>query len=99
MTNAVNDEGIVLLREAILQHRQAIAGSGKLEQKRRHRIERELMGVLNRKIHQLMDVRIEVSKQLPDWVDTLYRRKACPYALINEQIQSFLKEGKDDRKS
>jgi LAO/AO transport system kinase len=97
MTSAANDEGIGLLREAIARHRQEIAGSGTLEQKRRYRLERELLGVLNRKIHQLMDVHIEVSKQLPDWVDTLYRRKACPYALINEQIQNFLKEGRDDR--
>ena len=97
MTSATNGEGIGLLREAIAAHRTEIARSGKLEQKRRYRLERELMGVLNRKVHQLMDVRIEVSKQLPDWVDTLYRRKACPYALINKQIQNFLKEGRGDR--
>jgi LAO/AO transport system kinase len=97
MTSATNGEGIGLLREAIAAHRTEIARSGKLEQKRRYRLERELMGVLNRKVHQLMDVRIEVSKQLPDWVDTLYRRKACPYALINKQIKNFLKEGRGDR--
>lgn len=97
MTSATNDEGIGLLREAIAAHWKDIAGSGKLEQKRRFRLERELMGVLNRKIHQLMDLHIEVSKQLPDWADTLYRRKACPYALINTQIQNFLKEGRGDR--
>jgi LAO/AO transport system kinase len=97
MTSATNDEGIGLLRETIAAYRQEIAGSGKLEQKRRFRLERELMGVLNRKIHQLMDVRIEVSKQLPDWADTLYRRKECPYALINKQVQNFLKEGRGDR--
>ena len=97
MTNATNGEGIWLLREAFAAHRTEIARSGKLEQKRRFRLERELTGVLNRKIHQLMDVRIEVSKQLPDWAETLYRRKACPYALINKQIQNFLKEGRGDR--
>ena len=97
MTSATNGEGIGLLREAIAAYRTEIARSGKLEQKRRFRLERELMGVLNRKIHQLMDVHIEVSKQLPDWADTLYRRKACPYALINKQIQNFLKEGRGDR--
>jgi LAO/AO transport system kinase len=97
MTNATNGEGIGLLREAIAAYRTEIARSGKLEQKRRFRLERELMGMLNRKIHQLMDVHIEVSKQLPDWADTLYRRKACPYALINKQIKNFLKEGRGDR--
>jgi len=97
MTSATEEQGVELLQEAIAAHRNEIARSGKLERKRRLRLERELMGVLNRKVHQLMDVRIEVSKQLPDWADILYRRKACPYALIDKQIQNFLKEERGDR--
>jgi hypothetical protein len=43
-----------------------------------------------------MDVHIEVSRKLPRWSERLYRKEAVPYALINEQIQVFLKERSGD---
>jgi LAO/AO transport system kinase len=89
---AVHDDGIEQLEAAIDSYAARIERSGKLADKRRFRLERELLGILNRKVHQLMDVHIEVSKQLPDWTERLYRRETRPYALINEQIRNFLKE-------
>jgi hypothetical protein len=59
-------------------------------------LERELLGILNRKVHELMDVHIEVSKQLPEWAERLYRGDARPYTLINEQIRNFMKERSGD---
>ena len=84
------------LQEAIESYATEIEKSGKLAEKRRFRLERELLGILNRKVHQLMDVHIEVSKQLPGWAERLYRRDTRPYTLINEQMQHFLKERRDD---
>jgi LAO/AO transport system kinase len=89
---AAHDDGIEQLEAAIDGYAARIKRSGKLAEKRRFRLERELLGILNRKVHQLMDVHIEVSKQLPDWTDRLYRRETRPYALINEQIRNFMKE-------
>jgi LAO/AO transport system kinase len=89
---AAHDDGIEQLEAAIDSYAARIERSGKLAEKRRFRLERELLGILNRKVHQLMDVHIEVSKQLPDWTDRLYRRETRPYALINEQIRNFMKE-------
>jgi LAO/AO transport system kinase len=97
MTSAVQDDGIEQLQEAIESYATEIENAGKLEEKRRYRLERELLGVLNRKIHELMDLHIEVSKQLPEWTERLYRRDARPYALINEQIRNFLEERKGDQ--
>jgi len=91
MTAAVHDHGVGRLHETLHAYAREITASGKLERKRRFRLERELLGALNRKVHELMDTHIEVSRQLPAWVDSLYRREARPYALINEQIQIFLK--------
>jgi hypothetical protein len=54
------------------------------------------LGILNRKVHELMDVHIEVSKQLHGWVEQLYRRETRPYTLINEQIRNFMKERNGD---
>jgi len=96
MTSAVHEDGIEQLREAIECYAGQIESSGKLAEKRRLRLERELLGILNRKVHELMDVHIEVSKQLPGWAERLYRRDALPYTLINEQIRDFLKERTGD---
>ncbi len=62
------------------------------KRRRRFRITRELEGALARRIHELLDVRIEFSRQIPGWVDRLLARQARPYALIEEQIGSFLKQ-------
>jgi LAO/AO transport system kinase len=96
MTSAVHEEGIEQLQEAIDEYARQIESSGRLAEKRRFRLERELLGILNRKVHELMDVHIEVSKQLPEWAERLYRRDARPYTLINEQIRNFLKERTGD---
>ena len=99
MTSAAHDEGIEQLHRAIGAYAQRIAGSGRLAEKRRLRLQRELLGILTRKVHELMDVHIEVSKQLPEWAESLYRHRARPYALINEQIGNFLREKSNDRKN
>jgi LAO/AO transport system kinase len=96
MTSAAHDEGIEQLQSAIDEYAGQIQCSGALAEKRRIRLERELLGILNRKVHDLMDVHIEVSKQLPGWTERLYRREALPYTLINEQIRNFLKERTGD---
>ena len=92
----VGEDGIEELEEAIDSYAAQIENSGKLAEKRHFRLERELLGILNRKVHQLMDVHIEVSKQLPGWADRLFRRETCPYALVNEQISKFMKERAGD---
>lgn len=91
-----DEDGIEQLQETIDSYAAQIESSGKLAEKRHFRLERELLGILNRKVHQLMDVHIEVSKQLPGWADRLFRRDACPYALVNEQISKFMKERAGD---
>jgi len=96
MTSAVHEDGIEQLHEAIDRYAEKTESSGKLAEKRRFRLERELLGILNRKVHELMDVHIEVSRQLPVWVERLYRRDARPYELINEQIRNFLQEKTGD---
>jgi LAO/AO transport system kinase len=96
MTNAVHEDGIEQLQEAIDSYTGKIESSGRLAEKRRFRLERELLGILNRKVHQLMDVHIEVSRQLPEWAECLYRRDSRPYALANEQIRNFMKEKRID---
>jgi LAO/AO transport system kinase len=96
MTSAAYDQGIEELAEAVTSYSDGLRRCGELENKRKYRLEKELEGAFSLKIHELMDVHIEFSKQLKGWVDSLYSREARPYRLINEQLQHFLKEGKDD---
>jgi LAO/AO transport system kinase len=90
MVSAAADDGIDEVADAMSARLESSRADGSLESKRRFRIRQELQGILTRKIHDLMDVHIEFSKQLPDWVDELYRKQAQPYALVNRQIQRFL---------
>jgi LAO/AO transport system kinase len=90
MVSAAADDGIDEVAAAMSARLESSRADGSLESKRRFRIRQELQGILTRKIHDLMDVHIEFSKQLPDWVDELYRKQAQPYALVNRQIQRFL---------
>lgn len=92
MASALRDEGIEELAQAVEAWRRRQAADGGLERRRRFRIARELEGALARRIHELLDVHIEFSKQIPGWVDRLLARQARPYALVEEQIGNFLKE-------
>ena len=37
-----------------------------------------------------MDARLEFSRQLPDWVDRIWRNETGPYALIDQQVAELL---------
>lgn len=92
MASALHDQGIDELVSAIEAWRRRQAADGGLERRRRYRIAQELEAGLARRIHELLDVQIEFSRQIPEWVDRLLAKQARPYALIEEQIAAFLKE-------
>jgi LAO/AO transport system kinase len=90
MASAVSDEGIDTLASVLGARLADGRADGSLERRRRFRIGRELQGILSRKIHELLDVHVEFSKQLEGWIEELYRKKARPYALVEQQIERFL---------
>jgi LAO/AO transport system kinase len=92
MVSAANDQGVDELAEALGARLASSRADGSLEARRRFRIGRELEGILTSKIHTLLDVHIELSRQLEDWIEALYRKQARPYALIERQIERFLEE-------
>ncbi len=92
MASTLSDEGVEELASALESYRRREAEGGRLERRRRARIARELEGALARRIHELLDVHVEFSRQIPGWVERLLRGQARPYALIEEQIAAFLKE-------
>lgn len=92
MASAVNDQGIDELAGALGARLAESRADGSLERRRRFRIGRELEGILSRKVHELLDVHVEFSKQLEGWIEELYRKEARPYALVGRQIERFLKD-------
>jgi putative protein kinase ArgK-like GTPase of G3E family len=92
MASALRDEGIEELASAVAVYRERLAATGGLERKRRFRTERELEGALTRRLHELLDVHIDFSREIHGWVDHLLRREARPYTPIDDQIRNFLKE-------
>ncbi|MBN1836978.1 MAG: methylmalonyl Co-A mutase-associated GTPase MeaB [Spirochaetales bacterium] len=96
MASAVNDQGIGELGAALDSRLADSRADGSLEQRRRFRIGRELEGILSRKIHELLDVHVEFSKQMGGWIDSLYRGRARPYNLVDQQIQRFLKNNRKE---
>jgi LAO/AO transport system kinase len=97
MASAVHEQGIEDLEAAIASRLAKSRADGSLERRRRFRIGRELEGVLGRKIHTLLDVHLEFSKQMDGWVEELYSRKSRPYALVERQIRLFLHEYRPSR--
>jgi len=94
MASALRDEGIEELASAAADYRARLAENGGLVHRRRLRTERELEGALTRRLHELLDVHLDFSRQIHGWVDRLLRKSARPYALIDEQIRNFLKEAR-----
>ena len=94
MASALRDEGIEELASATADYRARLAANGGLVRRRRLRTERELEGALTRRLHELLDVHLDFSRQIHGWVDRLLRKSARPYALIDEQIRNFLKEAR-----
>ena len=92
LVSAVNDDGIDELAETNADYLKKIEGSGLLARKRKNRIENMLRKIFQTKIHRVLDSRLEFSKNIDDWVESIYRRSAKPYALINAKMNEYLKE-------
>jgi LAO/AO transport system kinase len=92
MVSALHDDGIDDLMGAADSYYAAITANGMLELKRRQRIAREMRKIFSQKVHEVLDVKIEFSKRIEQWVELIYNRSARPYELINREMKSFLKE-------
>lgn len=92
MVSALGDEGIDELVRAADGYYAAISADGRLETRRRHRIAQEMRKIFSQKVHAVLDVKIEFSKKISDWVELMYTRSGSPYKLINQEMKTFLKE-------
>ncbi len=89
-TDALGDRGIDELCAAIAERLAADRADGSFEAGRRRRIELQLEAIMRFRLREVMDARLEFSRQLPDWVDQVWRNETGPYALVERQITQLL---------
>lgn len=92
MTSAKLNEGIDELLNGTSNYFEKIANNGKLEQKRKQRIETEIKGILTAKIRKEVDIFLNFENKIDVWVDQIYKGKKSPYLMINAKLRSFVKE-------
>lgn len=90
MVSAKNDEGIDYLLETAYSFFNNMAEEGLLVRKRKDRIARELKNIISKKIHNYLDVKIDFSRSLGGWAESIYNKETDPYSLINHKINDLL---------
>ncbi len=96
LVSAKSGEGLDILLSAIYAYYEEMCGNGCLEAKRRERIKRHLLAIFSHKVHEVLDVRFDLSANLDGWADLVYRKEVRPYGFINRKIETFLQECEED---
>ncbi|TVQ19422.1 MAG: methylmalonyl Co-A mutase-associated GTPase MeaB [Spirochaetaceae bacterium] len=89
-TGALRNRGVDELHAAIRDRTAEDRADGSLATRRSRRTARQIESILRTRIHEVMDVHLEFSRQLPDWVDQVERMEVGPYALVDRQIDRLL---------
>ncbi|RKY58615.1 MAG: hypothetical protein DRP96_08240, partial [Candidatus Neomarinimicrobiota bacterium] len=66
--------------------------SGRLNDMRKERIEKELRHIASAKIMARANTFLKIDQRLDSWVDEVFQKKVSPYKLLNKKIGEFLKE-------
>lgn len=90
-TSAIYEKGIQELQEAILKHQKYLTSNLLLEKNRKQQIKNELKNILESKLRQLLEKKMENSFNWEESVDKIYSRKEDPYSW-SEKIFAALKK-------
>ncbi|MFH0768241.1 MAG: methylmalonyl Co-A mutase-associated GTPase MeaB [Chloroflexota bacterium] len=92
LTEALLGEGIEVLVDNILEHKQKLISSGELEKRRRARARHELMSAVESSISNFCEV--ELDEDLERLTDALVQGKTNPISAAQEMINSVIKRTK-----
>lgn len=87
-TIANQEVGIDELYQAIRNHQDFLSQSGKLIQKRKLRIEHEIIGIIQEKLLAHTKNRLASDQQLLKIVDSIYQNQEDPYSVANKVLQN-----------
>jgi len=94
MTSALEDSGLDELQQSIRDYYQKLRLNGRLEQKRKNRIAREMKLILSAKVREHVNRQMQLDEFISGWVDAAYHKKVRPYAFINEKLKIFFDKQK-----
>ncbi|MDO9548648.1 MAG: methylmalonyl Co-A mutase-associated GTPase MeaB [Candidatus Marinimicrobia bacterium] len=92
MTSATQNDGIGDALAQIHSYFSSLHDDGRLAQKRKERIEKELKHIATTKIMASANRFLNIDQRLNDWVEEVFQKKASPYKLLNKKIGEFLQE-------
>jgi LAO/AO transport system kinase len=96
MTNANLNEGVQLLYAEIYGYLNQIKNNNQFKKNRKQRIISEIKNILTGKIVEQFNQFVDISAEIDSWAEQVYNGDVQPYQLVNNKIQSFLKELKRD---
>ncbi|MBW1834120.1 MAG: methylmalonyl Co-A mutase-associated GTPase MeaB, partial [Deltaproteobacteria bacterium] len=86
------DEGIDELVEAIHDYLKKAQATGRFEEKRRDRLEKEVYKIFSSKVHALLNIHLDIENNLGEWISSILNGETAPYKLINSKLNRFVKE-------
>jgi LAO/AO transport system kinase len=89
-TVASQDVGVSKLYQAIKNHQIFLKQSGKLIQKRKIRIEHEVIGIIQEKLLLHTKNKLASDQELIRIVDSIYKNQADPYSIANKVLKNYL---------
>ena len=92
MVSARDDDGIEELLAEMASYRTRLEVRGQLAEKRKVRLEKELLKIFQFKIHEHLDREYNFSTNIKQWAEWIYEGGITPYALVNEKLKTFKKE-------
>jgi len=88
------DEGIDELVEAIHDYLKKAQTTGRFEEKRRDRLEKEVYKIFSSKVHELLNIHLDIENNLGEWISSILNGETAPYKLINSKLNRFVKENR-----
>ena len=92
MSSATLNEGIGETFQMIENYYTTLRTSGRLNDMRKERIEKELRHIATAKIMARANTFLKIDQHLDSLVDEVFQKKVSPYKLLNQKIGEFLKE-------
>ena len=89
-TCAVRDEGVDELHEAARGLGRGMDRNGMKTRRRKERIERELRSILEDRLDDFLESKLDFGAHAEEWVELVYSKKIDPYALIDERLSDII---------
>ncbi len=93
MTSALEESGLDELHTTIQTYYQNLKSDGRLEEKRKKRIAREMKLILLAKVRDRVNRQMKLDQHIDEWVEAAYQKQVKPYAFINEKLSDFFAGG------